>query len=120
MIGKIVNAFDIYGQPIGVNFKGESSYKTKVGALMSLLTFGLGLALAGSKIMQMAAKDNANIQQLTNTLDLFSDSFSQTIQSSFNLENEKLEFIAGLLDYTTNSFIKIPPEMGSVKFNQTD
>jgi hypothetical protein len=43
---------------------------------MSLLTFGLGLALAESKIVQMVTRENANIQQLTNTLDLFSDAFS--------------------------------------------
>jgi hypothetical protein len=61
MIKKIVNALDIYGQPIGVNYKGESSYKTKVGALMSLFTFVLGIALAGSKIKLMATKDNPNI-----------------------------------------------------------
>ena len=62
MIKKIVNLLDIYGQPVGVNYKGESSYKTKVGALMSLLTITLGLALTGSKIKLMAIKDNANIQ----------------------------------------------------------
>ena len=50
MINKIVNLLDIYGQPVGVNYKGESSYKTKVGALMSLLTITLGLALVGIKI----------------------------------------------------------------------
>ena len=61
MLSKLVNTLDIYGQPIGVNYKGESSYKTKVGALMSIITFGLGLALAVSKIIQMANRDNATI-----------------------------------------------------------
>ncbi len=50
MIKKIVNILDIYGHPITVNYKGESSYKTKLGALMSLITIGLGLALGGKKI----------------------------------------------------------------------
>jgi hypothetical protein len=44
MIKKLVNISDIYGHPITVNYEGESSYKTKLGALMSLLTIGLGLA----------------------------------------------------------------------------
>ena len=92
MIKKIVNVLDIYGQPIGVNYKGESSYKTKVGALMSLLTITLGLALAGIKIKLMATRDNANNQQLTNTLDLFSKT------DSFNLADQNLEFLAGVLD----------------------
>jgi hypothetical protein len=107
MIKKLVSILDIYGQPIGVNYKGESTYKTKVGALMSLITFGLGLALAGSKIQQMVDKDNSNIQQLTNTLDLFSGTFS------FNLANQKLELVAGLRDRNSD-LVKIPPEMGSI------
>ncbi len=92
MIKKLVSILDIYGRPIGVNYKGESTYKTKVGALMSLITIGLGLALAGSKIQQMVDKDNSKIQQLTNTLDLFSGTHS------FNLADQKLELVAGLMD----------------------
>jgi len=61
MIRKIVNALDIYGEPIGVNYKGASKYNTKGGALISLFTFGLGLALAGSKIYQMATRANSTV-----------------------------------------------------------
>jgi len=71
MIKKLVNILDIYGQPIGVNYKGQASYKTKVGALLSLITFGLGLALTGTKIKEMINKDNSNVIQLANTLDLW-------------------------------------------------
>jgi hypothetical protein len=71
MIKKLVNILDIYGQPIGVNYKGQTSYKTKVGALLSLITMGVGLALTGIKIKQMVEKDNSNVIQLTNTKDLF-------------------------------------------------
>ena len=46
---------------------------------MSLLTIGLGLALGWSKIQSMVSRDNSNILQLTNTLDLFSET------DSFNL-----------------------------------
>ena len=113
MIKKLVSILDIYGQPIGVNYKGESTYKTKVGALMSLITIGLGLALAGSKIQQMVYKDNSNIQQFSNTLDLFSGTYS------FNLADQKIELVAGLMDRNEH-LIKIPPEMGSVSLFQTD
>ena len=49
---------DIYGQPVGVNYEGSDTYKTKLGALITFLTYGLilvnlvGLMLAfndGSK-----------------------------------------------------------------------
>ena len=72
MIRKLVNILDIYGQPIGVNYKGASAYKTKVGAMVSIFTIGLGLALAINKIIQMANKENANIQNMSKTLNLFS------------------------------------------------
>jgi hypothetical protein len=79
MIRKIVDALDIYGQPIVVNYKGASAYNTIGGALVSLFTIGLGLALAGSKINQMATRTNSTVTQLTNTLDLLSGT------ESFNL-----------------------------------
>lgn len=113
MIKKLVNILDIYGQPIGVNYKGQTSYKTKVGALLSLITMGVGLALTGIKIKQMVEKDNSNVIQLTNTKDLFSST------DSFNLSEEKLELVAGIMNFN-GDFIKIPPEMGSVGFLQKD
>ena len=59
----------------------------------------------------METRDNANIQQLTNTLDLFSGT------DSFNLADQKLEFVAGVLDLSIDgSFVIIPPEIGSVSF----
>ena len=71
MIKKLVNILDIYGQPIGVNYKGQASYKTKVGALLSLITIWLGLGLTGIKIKQIVLKDDSNVIQLTKTLDLW-------------------------------------------------
>ena len=88
MIKKLVNILDIYGQPIGVNYKGQASYKTKVGALLSLITFGIGLALTVIKIKQMVNKDNSNVSQFTKTLDL---NFNT---DSFNLDEQKLELMA--------------------------
>jgi len=111
MIKKLVNILDIYGHPIGVNYKGQASYKTKVGAILSLITFGLGLALIGIKIKQMVIKDNSNVIHLTNTLDLWSST------DSFNFGEQKLELMARIFD-TNGDFIKISPEMGSVGYYQ--
>lgn len=102
MIKKIVNALDIYGVPIGVNYKGESTYKTKVGALMSLFTVGLTLALAVSKVMMMVARENVSILQTTTTLDLLNPT------DSFNLKEQYMEFVFALQDKKTGDYIKIP------------
>ena len=32
---------DIYGHPIGVNYRGDGSYKTRLGALCTLTTYAL-------------------------------------------------------------------------------
>ena len=61
----------------------------------------------------MVYRDNSSIQQLTNTLDLFSGTYS------FNLADQKLELVAGLMD-RNGHLVKIPPEMGSVSLFQTD
>ena len=31
--------FDIFGQPIGVNYKGKDVFKTKIGALVTLMAY---------------------------------------------------------------------------------
>ena len=36
MMQKIVNSVDLYGEKVGVNFKGQSTFSTKMGAFVSL------------------------------------------------------------------------------------
>jgi hypothetical protein len=61
MIKKVVNKLDIFGQPIGVNYQGESSYKTKVGAFFSLCTMVIMLAYGVVRLKMLAMKVNSNI-----------------------------------------------------------
>lgn len=35
--------FDMYGRPIGVSYEGEATYKTRVGSLMTLVTYVFAL-----------------------------------------------------------------------------
>ena len=60
-VGGWILKLKIYEQTIVDYYKGASVYKTKMGALMSLITIGLGLALAGGKISQMVNRKNAKI-----------------------------------------------------------
>ena len=43
MSSGVLTALDIYGSPIGVNHAGSSAYKTRLGSLMTLLTYALML-----------------------------------------------------------------------------
>ena len=38
-----LTALDIYGHPIGVHLQGDSNYKTRLGSLMTILTYALML-----------------------------------------------------------------------------
>ncbi len=37
MMQKIVDKVDLYGEKVGVTYKGQSTYNTKLGAFVSLL-----------------------------------------------------------------------------------
>ena len=44
---KVVNAVDIYGIPVGVIYQGQTTYKSKTGALVSLLVILTALIYIG-------------------------------------------------------------------------
>ena len=67
---KVVNTLDIFGVPVGVNYQGEGRYKTKFGALISLLTICFVLAFTGVRAMLLFTRGNTKITQTTSNLDL--------------------------------------------------
>jgi hypothetical protein len=68
------------------------------------------MAYAGVRGYLMFTRGDSNIQQLTNTLDLFAKT------DSFNLAEQNIEIVVGLQDFITMDFIPIPSEMGSTNF----
>ena len=38
-LDRAIRSLDIFGEPVGVNFKGKDTYNTKVGSLFSLAVF---------------------------------------------------------------------------------
>ena len=42
-VGMLLKSLDIYGHKVGVHYKGESAYKTRVGGFLSLVTYVLVL-----------------------------------------------------------------------------
>ena len=44
-ISKALKSVDMYGHPINVNYRGENSYKTSYGGLLSLLTYFLTIIM---------------------------------------------------------------------------
>ena len=111
MMQKIVNAVDIYGVPVGLKYRGETTFKTKFGAVMSLITIILVIAYAGVRSEKMFNRKDSNVQQVSKTLDLFAET------DSFNLSGQHLEIVVGLQNTDVGfDYIPIPPEMGGLVF----
>ena len=73
IVQKFVNSVDIYGEPVQLNYRGQSTYKTKIGSLATLATVGLMLAFTYSKAVQLITRSNPSITQTKATLDLIND-----------------------------------------------
>ena len=63
--GKKFVDLDIYGHPVGVHFKGNNKFKTKLGALVTLVTYALILFNLGSLIIAFfdSSKQKENVQE---------------------------------------------------------
>jgi hypothetical protein len=86
-----VNQVDIYGEPVQLNYRGQSTYKTKLGLIATLATFGLFFGFTYFKAVQLITRSNPIITQTSATLDLINDSLQP------NLKNNNFELAIGLL-----------------------
>ena len=48
-LSNMIRSFDSFGEPISVNLKGETSYKTLIGALFTFLAFTATIVYGTSK-----------------------------------------------------------------------
>ena len=64
-LGKALVDLDIYGHPVGVHFKGGSTYKTKLGAFFTVATYILILFNLGTLILAFfdSSKQIENVQE---------------------------------------------------------
>ena len=75
-------SFDAFGEPISVNYKGETSHKTAVGALFTLAIKSFLLIFAFQQILTLTSYDDAAITQ-------YSVLSSRTQGDSFNMGTSK-------------------------------
>lgn len=61
IVRNLVNSVDIYGEPIQLNYRGESTYKTKIGFIATLATIGLMAGFGYSKVAQLVNRTNPSI-----------------------------------------------------------
>ena len=60
-----IRSFDSYGQPVSVNYKGNDTYQTVTGGLISLLAAMIVAIFAIVKGMDLLNLDNPNISSIT-------------------------------------------------------
>lgn len=61
---------DFYGEPIQLTFKGDSTYKTTIGAMISVTILGILVAYAGYLASGMFGRTQSTFQNSYNILDL--------------------------------------------------
>lgn len=49
--GEAVRKFDIFGAPIGLNYKGENTFSTRIGGLCTLILYTILINLAVDDIL---------------------------------------------------------------------
>jgi hypothetical protein len=71
MMQKIVNSVDLYGEKVGVNFKGQSTYNTKMGALVSLALFFLISTYSIIKVIAVLQRSEPTKQYFVESANLY-------------------------------------------------
>ena len=60
-----LKGFDIYGEQINLTYKGEDSFKTMPGALVSILIITLLTAYSGYRIFVLLTRNESSISKST-------------------------------------------------------
>ena len=56
--GNFVRSFDVFGEPVSLNYKGEQSFKTIIGALFTLVLKLFIIFYAATALLDMFARAN--------------------------------------------------------------
>lgn len=56
-----VKSFDIFGEPVGVNYKGDTAFKTCGGALFTVVIYLIVLVFAGVKCQTLVMRMNPQV-----------------------------------------------------------
>ena len=106
--GKTFKNLDIFGAPVGVNYRGDSDFKTNLGAFFSMIYF---IAMWGFFVSQTIA--------VYNKWDPSSSTFRIKVdvgqEDTLNLRDEYWQVAFSFLNAATRQNAMIPPDIGQVK-----
>ena len=95
---------DSYGTPVTVNYRGDDTYKTRTGALLSIITGSLLLIFGIEKAIQLTMRNNPQITITTEVIDYAND------ETPFDLHKEDFSVVAETQIETENGMIYDMPE----------
>ena len=99
-------SIDIYGHPIGVHYKGNSTYQTKLGSLVTLFTFVFVTIYAAILVIELRTGESQEVSSRSIKLDL---------SKSERKPLDELEFMLGyILVDEQNLPTTIPSNIGAV------
>jgi len=98
---------DQYGAPVGVNYRGNRTYKTKVGASLSVLSVLFVLTYFIIKVKKLALKERPSI--ISNTI--FVD---MEEQGRFHAKENRFDFGFSFLHIPTWSYVTPDPRIAMV------
>jgi hypothetical protein len=61
LLNEASEKIDMFGTKIAINFRGRSTVTTKLGALVTLITVGLGIAYLYTLIIRLLHRDDPKI-----------------------------------------------------------
>ncbi|KAL4463996.1 hypothetical protein ABPG74_005933 [Tetrahymena malaccensis] len=93
--GNIIRSIDIFGQPIQINFKQNTLYKTKCGGVVSLILLCIIVAFSISILIQMIQKQDPQIIQQNQI----------KVPDRVNLNRNNFIFAFGLIDEDYNPYM---------------
>ena len=59
---KVVKSFDRHGHTVGVNYRGESQFKTLVGAFLTIFNFVFIIDLSVGRFLSMFMRNSQTIE----------------------------------------------------------
>jgi hypothetical protein len=91
----------MFGTKVGINFKGRSTVTSKLGALITLLAVGLGVAYLYTLIVKLFTKDDPKINQYSKGMSLLEN------PTTYNLSESKFNLGVAIFDGLVHEFVDI-------------
>ena len=102
-------AFDGYGEPVSVSYKGETTYKTPGGALLTIAMRSFMLLFSVFGIFELLSYKNPRVNQ-------FRIYDERTNGEEINYGDAQAFIVLGLYNPSTNSFDVPDPSIASIDF----